>query len=117
MSEETDKMSVAIKTFAGIMSEIKDATMDIMKIHPMCAFVILQLYGHLGYCFIKEKNWNIGGESRSNIRDAVAESFYHMGEKLDALLSSEAVKNITPLVQGLTGGTFSTLKELTDLKK
>jgi len=98
-----DEVDVLVTTFTKIMSGIKDATMDIMNLHPMCAFVILQLYGHLGYCFIKEKDWNIGGQARETLRDAVAESFFHMGEKLDNLLSTEALKNITPLVGAITG--------------
>ena len=93
MSAGEKKLAGTLKVMADLLEQIKDASLDVMRVHPLCAFAMLNLWGNIGYAlFEAEGELTFGSgptaqrfETRGElIAHIFRQNALHMGEILDA---------------------------------
>ena len=49
MSEEPNPIVETLSAFAAVLTEIKDASIEIMRVHPVNGLLMMNLLGNIGY--------------------------------------------------------------------
>ena len=49
MSDEQSNLEEGLNVFASILQNIKDASIDIMRVHPVNGLLMMNLLGNIGY--------------------------------------------------------------------
>ncbi len=107
MSEDASALVEGLSMFATVLQEIKDASIDIMRVHPVNGLLMMNLLGNIGYAIFAVPTeegeymmgqWGLAGEHGSvrfsSRQELMSYIFRRTGSHAGILLTSEALGDL-----------------------